>query len=108
MDLNQLLYHHQMALMAVSQAQRDGHLLPNFDLPRYYAKRINEYRAGRGLADGLSTLAEPGHGGAPADPPASEPGADYPVFLGDTLIADARARLGRHNSGSGAAGGQSQ
>ena len=56
MDLNQLLYHHQMALMAVSQARRDGHLLPNFDLPRYYAKRINEYRERRGLADGLQRL----------------------------------------------------
>lgn len=38
-DLNQLLYHHQMALMAVSEAQRDGHLLPNFELPRYYGTR---------------------------------------------------------------------
>lgn len=88
MDLNQLLYHHQIALMAVSQAQRDGHLLPNFDLPRYYAKRINEYREDRGLADGFATLAEPGHGGPTADPPVSDPAANYPVFLGDTLIAE--------------------
>lgn len=49
MDLNQLLYHHQMALMAVGQAQRDGRGPRNFDLPRYYAKRINEYRELRGL-----------------------------------------------------------
>jgi len=48
MDLNQLLHHHQMALMAVSQARREGQAMPNFDLPRYYAKRINEYRERRG------------------------------------------------------------
>src|SRR3546814_19429845 len=57
-DLNQLLYHHQIALMAVRQARRAGHLLPGFDLPRYYAKRISEYRARRGLADGFAALIE--------------------------------------------------
>lgn len=88
MDLNQLLYHHQMALMAVSQARRDGHLLPNFDLPRYYAKRINEYRERRGLADGLSAIIEEGHDGPKADPPVSELATDYPFFVGDTLIAE--------------------
>lgn len=88
MDLNQLLYHHQMALMAVSQARRDGHLLPNFDLPRYYAKRIDEYRGRRGLADGFAAIVAPGHGGPTADPPVSEPASGYPVFLGDTLIAE--------------------
>lgn len=59
MDLNQLLYHHQMALMATSQAQRDGVPLPNFDLPRYYAKRISEYRDNRGLSGPLVIPAEP-------------------------------------------------
>ncbi|ALH80966.1 hypothetical protein [Sphingopyxis macrogoltabida] len=88
MDLNQLLYHHQMALMAVSQARRDGHLLPSFDLPRYYAKRINEYRERRGLEDGFAAVAEQAEGGPKADPPVSEPAANYPVFLGDTLIAE--------------------
>ncbi|SBV33438.1 protein of unknown function [uncultured Sphingopyxis sp.] len=88
MDLNQLLYHHQMALMAVSQARRDGHLLPSFDLPRYYAKRINEYRERRGLASGFAAVAEQAHGGPKADPPVSEPASDYPVFVGDTLIAE--------------------
>ena len=88
MDLNQLLYHHQMALMAVSQARRDGHLLANFDLPRYYAKRINEYRERRGLADRYSTVTGPDRGGPKADPPVSEPATDYPVFVGDTLIAE--------------------
>src|SRR3546814_20178029 len=57
-DLNQLLYHHQIAHMAVSQARRDGHLLPGFDLPRYYAKRISEYRERRGLADGFAAMIE--------------------------------------------------
>lgn len=88
MDLNQLLYHHQMALMAVSQARRDGHLLPSFDLPRYYAKRINEYRERRGLADGFAAMTEHAPGGPKADPPVSDSATGYPVFVGDTLIAE--------------------
>lgn len=88
MDLNQLLYHHQMALMAVSQAKRDGHLLPSFDLPRYYAKRINEYRERRGLADGFAAVTEQAHGGVGTDPQTARPATDYPVFVGDTLIAE--------------------
>lgn len=59
MDLNQLLYHHQIALMAVNRAQRDGRPLPNFDLPRYYAKRISEYRDNRGLSGALVIPPEP-------------------------------------------------
>jgi hypothetical protein len=87
MDLNQLLYHHQMALMAVSQARRDGHLLPNFDLPGYYAKRINEYRERRGLMEGFPSVSDDrAQGGPRADPP--EGAEDYPVFVGDTLIAE--------------------
>lgn len=88
MDLNQLLYHHQMALIAVSQARLDGHLLPNFDLPRYYAKRINEYRERRGLADGFAAVSELPHVGPKADPPTSGAASGYPVFAGDTLIAE--------------------
>lgn len=53
MDLNELLYHHQIALMSVSQAERRGHATANFDLPLYYAKRINDYRDIRGLAGNL-------------------------------------------------------
>src|SRR3546814_11392411 len=68
-DLNQLLYHHQIALMAVSQARRDGHLLPSFDLPRYYAKRISEYRERRGLADGFAAMIEQTGDRPRADPP---------------------------------------
>ncbi|WP_283418860.1 hypothetical protein [Sphingopyxis sp. Geo48] len=88
MDLNQLLYHHQMALLAVSQAQRDGHLLPNFDLPRYYAKRIDQYRERRGLTDGFAALTDGASGGPRADSPIAEAAADYPMFVGDTLIAE--------------------
>lgn len=49
MDMNELLYHHQIALMSVSQVERDGHATANFDLPLYYARRINDYREIRGL-----------------------------------------------------------
>ena len=87
MDLNQLLYHHQMALMAVSQAQLDGQILPNFDLPRYYAKRINEYRERRGLSDALAAPEQAGSG-PQADPATAETDAAYPAFIGDTLIAE--------------------
>src|SRR3546814_8650039 len=73
-DLNQLLYHHQIALMAVSQARRDGHLLPGFDLPRYYAKRISEYRERRGLADGFAAMIEQTGDSPRADPPIGEEG----------------------------------
>src|SRR3546814_17706674 len=48
-DLNQLLYHHQMALMAAIRVRRDGDLLPGFDLPRYYEKAIATLRDCRGL-----------------------------------------------------------
>ena len=53
MDLNELLYHHQIALMSVSQAESRGHAAANFDLPLYYAKRINDYRDARGLTGNL-------------------------------------------------------
>jgi len=53
MDLNELLYHHQIALMSVSQAARRGYATANFDLPLYYAKRINDYRDIRGLTGNL-------------------------------------------------------
>lgn len=88
MDLNQLLHHHQMALMAVSHARRDGHLLPNFDLPRYYAKRINEYRERRGLMDAFPAVSDHMQRGPRSDPTTAGTVADYPVFVGDTLIAE--------------------
>ncbi|PQM27498.1 hypothetical protein CVO77_02610 [Sphingopyxis lindanitolerans] len=58
MDLNELLYHHQRALMAVGQAQRDGRTGVNFDLPCYYARRINEYRERRGLTFDVPVVAQ--------------------------------------------------
>lgn len=88
MDLNQLLYHHQMALIAVSRAQRNGHLLPNFDLPRYYSKRIAEYRDQRGLNEGPPIETRPGSAHPKADPTTSEPVTGYADFLGDTLITE--------------------
>ena len=87
MDLNQLLYHHQMALIAANRAHRDGRPHANFDLPRYYAKRIGEYRARRGLGVGPALMADRDDGPR-ADPPTSAQGDDYPVFLGDTLVAE--------------------
>lgn len=62
MDLNELLYHHQIALMSVSQAASRGHAAANFDLPLYYAKRINDYRDIRGLTGNLIMA-----GGSPRD-----------------------------------------
>ena len=88
MDLNQLLYHHQMALLAVIQARRDGHLLPNFDLPRYYAKRIDQYRERRGLTDRFAELTDGASEGPKADPPISDAIAGYPISLGDTLVVE--------------------
>lgn len=49
MDMNQLFYHHQMALMERAAAGRKDRKIANFDLPCHYAKRIEEYRARRGL-----------------------------------------------------------
>ncbi|HTH28901.1 MAG TPA: hypothetical protein VL918_10575 [Sphingobium sp.] len=63
MDMNQLFYHHQIALMAVDQAHHDGTRLANYDLPRYYAKRINQYRIQHGLAPNFV-----GYSGADAQP----------------------------------------
>src|SRR3546814_91489 len=76
-----------MALIAANRAHRDGRPHANFDLPRYYAKRIGEYRARRGLGVGPALMADR-DGGPRADPPTSAQGDDYPVFLGDTLVAE--------------------
>src|SRR3546814_16861950 len=76
-----------MALTAANRAHRDGRPHANFDLPRYYAKRIGEYRARRRLGVGPALMADR-DGGPRADPPNSAQGDDYPVFLGDPLVAD--------------------
>jgi hypothetical protein len=81
MDLNELLYHHQMALMAVSRAQCDGRSTVNFDLPCYYAKRINEYREHRGLTFDVPVIAQWGGGLATCAKAQPSP------FVGDVLGA---------------------
>lgn len=81
MDLNELLYHHQMALMAVGRAQRDGRSTVSFDLPRYYARRINEYRERRGLTFDIPVVAQWGGGLANRAKAQSSP------FVGDLLGA---------------------
>lgn len=88
MDLNQLLYHHQMALMAANRAHRDGHPASNFDLPRYYAKRISEYRARRGIGVGPAPMADREGSNPRSGPPTSGQRNSYPLFLGDTLVAE--------------------
>lgn len=49
MDMNQLFHHHQMALIAAARARRDGVPADGSDLPGYYARRIEDYRARRNL-----------------------------------------------------------
>ena len=51
MDMNELFYHHQMALIALSQPRRRGASArhASFDLPGHYAQRIDAYRAKRGM-----------------------------------------------------------
>ncbi len=50
MDMNQLFYQHQMALMDAGRARQTGVATANYDLVRHYGKRINRFREGRGLA----------------------------------------------------------
>lgn len=87
MDLNELLYHHQMALMAVGRAHRDGRSTVNFDLPCYYARRINEYRERRGLTFDIPVVAQWGGG------PANRTQAQSSPFVGDLLGAQRRGPL---------------
>ena len=51
MDMNELFYHHQMALMALSQPRGRGASARHagFDLPGHYVQRIDAYRAKRGM-----------------------------------------------------------
>lgn len=86
MDINQLLYQHQIALMNAAALEKAGQLRSNFDLVQYYAKRINEYRMKRGLSeDFVKDL---------ADVPASEHATDdefipvVAVSMQAALVAD--------------------
>lgn len=49
MDMNELFHRHQLALMAVGQTRGASARHANFDLPGYYAERIDAYRALRGM-----------------------------------------------------------
>ncbi|MFA7597228.1 MAG: hypothetical protein WCY92_12825 [Novosphingobium sp.] len=56
MDLNQLLYHHQVALLEeLRSVPANG---SRFDLVQHYAKRIREYRRNIGLSRELDMLEE--------------------------------------------------
>lgn len=99
MDLNELLHHHQMALMAVGRARREGQSVPNFDLPRYYAKRINEYRERRGLdgnAEAIAALVAP-----PADPVDAMDDLVSDVLIAELLMAKAFERANHDNPAAG-------
>ncbi len=105
MDLNQLLYHHQMALMAVSQAERHGGAAPDFDLPRYYAKRINEYRERRGLNGDAEAIARlSGSMETPAESAAAPEEFVGDILIAELLIAKALERA-KHEPGAGEPGG---
>ena len=49
MDMNELFYRHQMALMAVTRRRGASARHADFDLPGHYADRIDAYRARRGM-----------------------------------------------------------
>lgn len=49
MDMNQLFFHHQIALMSAMRAQQGDRAIGGFDLARHYATRINRFRHSRGL-----------------------------------------------------------
>lgn len=49
MDLNQLLYNHQLAIMNQGSSRSVQDQGAYFDLVEYYSKRILEFREGAGL-----------------------------------------------------------
>lgn len=49
MDMNQLFYHHQMALMQKATGRTDASRTANVDLSAHYGERIEAYRARRGM-----------------------------------------------------------
>ncbi len=50
MDLNQLLYNHQLAMLNAQQASSCERRESHFDLVVYYAKRIRAWRDAKGLS----------------------------------------------------------
>jgi hypothetical protein len=47
MDMNELFFRHQMALIAVGRQRGASARHANFDLPGHYADRIDAYRTRR-------------------------------------------------------------
>lgn len=66
MDMNELFYRHQLALMATRPLHGASARHADFDLPGHYADRIDAYRVRRGMS---KYFAEP----ASAAPPAARP-----------------------------------
>ena len=50
MDMNELFYRHQMALMAVGGRRGASARHADFDLSGHYADRIDAYRVRRGMS----------------------------------------------------------
>jgi hypothetical protein len=59
MDMNELFYRHQMALMAVGQLHGASARHADFDLSGHYADRIDAYRARRGMSKYFRKAASP-------------------------------------------------
>ncbi|WP_394729317.1 hypothetical protein [Altererythrobacter sp. GH1-8] len=49
MDLNELHFHHQLAIINRNTARSIDHRTTYFDLVEHYAKRIRQARAGAGI-----------------------------------------------------------
>lgn len=59
MDMNELFYRHQMALMAVGSQRGASARHADFDLSGHYADRIDAYRARRGMSTYFPKAARP-------------------------------------------------
>jgi hypothetical protein len=59
MDMNELFFRHQMALMAVGRRRGASARHADFDLPGHYADRIDAYRARRGMSKYFAVATRP-------------------------------------------------
>jgi hypothetical protein len=59
MDMNELFYRHQMALMATRPLHGASARHADFDLPGHYADRIDAYRVRRGMSKYFAVPARP-------------------------------------------------
>lgn len=57
MDMNELFYRHQMALMTVGRPRGSSARHADFDLSGHYADRIDAYRTRRGMSKYFSPAA---------------------------------------------------